>query len=307
MLAVPGRQPGHVQLIHLPTAAVKSPVFRSPIILAHTHPLSTLTCTADGSFLTTTSERGTLLRVWDTTRGNLIKELRRGVDRAEMWGVQFEDRGMTGTRIVGWSDKGTIHIWGSAENPQVKTSGPTLTKLLSRNLPLPRYFSSAASVAQYRLPRKNPHAFSSAIGAAVTAAGVPSAKLEAESDEMSDRFVVGWIEVDEPVNDASPISTGQRGERRSFGSETTSQTATPTLTRPASRKSHRPTVRNSSAEGVESVHAKSFKSRQLIAITYSGDWYRLKIPDRVDDEEGEGKHRCELVEYRRLRIGGGGW
>lgn len=65
----------------------------------------------------TTSERGTLLRVWDTSKGRLERELRRGMDRAEMWGVKFEDevqdndRARKGGMAVGWSDKGTVHVW----------------------------------------------------------------------------------------------------------------------------------------------------------------------------------------------------
>jgi hypothetical protein len=124
LLAMPGRQAGHVQLVSLPPcqpSAVASssshPQYRSPIILAHNHPLSTLACTANGSHVLTTSERGTLLRVWDTSRGRLERELRRGVDRADMWGVKFEDEVMEGDKarkggmVVGWSDKGTIHVW----------------------------------------------------------------------------------------------------------------------------------------------------------------------------------------------------
>lgn len=132
LLAMPGRQAGHVQLVHLPPCPpISSPssssssqhAFRSPIILAHTHALSTLACTASGSHLTTTSERGTLLRVWATSRGRLERELRRGVDRAEMWGVKAEnavspdggdhrdDRRRNGANVVGWSDKGTVHVW----------------------------------------------------------------------------------------------------------------------------------------------------------------------------------------------------
>lgn len=63
------------------------------------------------------------------------------------------------------------------------------------------------------------------------------------------------------------------------------------------------------------------KEWQLVAITYSGDWYRLKIPDpdtaKAFDEPGQErdqedgkiikKDRCQLVEYRRLGVGGGGW
>lgn len=102
--------------------------FRSPILLAHTHRLSALACSATGTHLVTASERGTLLRVWDTARGALESELRRGVDPAEIWGVLFEDSVFDiplsdpdrrrehakrkGGRVVGWSDKGTVHVWG---------------------------------------------------------------------------------------------------------------------------------------------------------------------------------------------------
>ena len=131
LLAMPGRQAGHVQLVLLPPCppvSTQAPPstsqpFRSPIILAHTHALSRLACTATGSHIVTTSERGTLIRVWDTSRGRLERELRRGMDRAEMWGVRPEDAALRDTgdvtnermskggRVVGWSDKGTIHIW----------------------------------------------------------------------------------------------------------------------------------------------------------------------------------------------------
>lgn len=126
LLALPGRQAGHVQLVALPpcsstgpssSSSSNQPQFRSPIILAHTHPLSALACTANGSHILTTSERGTLLRVWDTSKGRLERELRRGMDRAEMWGVKFEDevqesdRARKGGMVVGWSDKGTVHVW----------------------------------------------------------------------------------------------------------------------------------------------------------------------------------------------------
>jgi hypothetical protein len=125
LLVMPGRQAGHVQLVSLSpcpplptgTTSRNPPQYRSPIILAHTHPLSTLACTANGSHVLTTSERGTLLRVWDTSRGRLERELRRGMDRADMWGVKFEDevsegdRARKGGMVVGWSDKGTVHVW----------------------------------------------------------------------------------------------------------------------------------------------------------------------------------------------------
>lgn len=125
VLALPGRQPGHVQLIHLPSSSPsETPSFRSPILLCHTHPLSVLACSPDGACLSTASERGTLIRVWDVSKGRLERELRRGMDRVEMWGLAFEgspskDDGakshfIKGGRILGWSDKGTVHIWSKS-------------------------------------------------------------------------------------------------------------------------------------------------------------------------------------------------
>ncbi len=155
LLAIPGRQQGHVQLINLPpcppcpspshSSRANPTAHRSPIILAHAHHLSSLACTANGSHIVTTSERGTLLRVWDTARGRMERELRRGVDRAEMWGAVLEEGVLPradvaerakavgavggaggemppGGRVIGWSDKGTVHVWGQSESDAADAS-----------------------------------------------------------------------------------------------------------------------------------------------------------------------------------------
>ncbi|WWC65917.1 uncharacterized protein I303_108539 [Kwoniella dejecticola CBS 10117] len=413
LLALPGRQAGHVQLISLPpcppVSSSSNPgdtAFRSPIILAHTHPLSTLSTTANGSHILTTSERGTLIRVWDTTRGRLERELRRGVDKAEMWGCDFESGGGGGgggggkSRVVGWSDKGTIHVWkddnpGNKDRDHGRSSTPTpstqtLTNILSRNLPLPKYFSSSPSTAQYHLPRKNPHAISTALGKA--GVNVPSMRAE-EGDEESEMFVVAWVDVPTTLNPGEPvkkkgkeelkvgrrssasydttsmattavspsIGMGIRDERRSFGSgsDNTSRTVTPvphiphTVPPSDKRNSIHRNVSNNfiNKSSIQDIHttaksssAKTHTSRasintvldtdrsaaevqvekQLIVVTYSGDWYRLRIPDNnldtydtsaegdsaggaeTEDRRGQSR-KCELVEYRRLGVGGGGW
>jgi hypothetical protein len=240
--------------------------------------------------------------------------------------------------------------WYRPSNPH------TFTHLLSRNLPLPKYFSSPPSFALYRLPRKNPHAFQQAIGTAAGKAGVTSLRVNPDEpdEELSERFVVGWIEVDVasepvppketvlPVDERRPfpggIGMGTREDRRSFGSDGTSRTVTPTPPRfgrdtptpPTSRKvsgtvtNTRTTLARSDSQNktprarvntTEISKPPTQKERQLVAITYSGDWYRLKIPESRDgggDEEPEEddkvkKGRCQLVEYRRLGVGGSGW
>jgi hypothetical protein len=391
LLALPGRQAGHVQLISLPPCAgttAPPAAYRSPFLLAHTHPLSALACSATGAHLVTASERGTLVRVWDTARGAQDGELRRGVDRAEIWGLQFEDGIDTrplegdrrrdalrrkGGRVVGWSDKGTVHVWAGGDAPAKPKAPPTIGsvvgKALSLSKSLPNYFSSAPSIAQYYLPRKNPHAFASTIGSAVDAAGLPSMKLNEDGDkepeerEWAERYVVIWIEVDVEDDDDEPpppasggaptpfrpkrpaLTMGSREERRSFGSEGTStRTATPRAGRPDTptaatvssalaleRRSSTGSARRSSASTTPAAQSRAspvpppmrrrkastdshstvvreprtHRERQLVVVTHSGDWYRLRLPRNPEDPDASTK--AELVEYRRLGVGGGGW
>lgn len=125
LLAIAGRQTGHVQLIHLPPCAHpkprgppgSSPPKRPPppsskhpvsIIVAHKTALTTLSLPPSGRLLATTSSRGTLIRIWDTHSGKLVKELRRGADKAEIYGVAFRPDEQD---LCVWSDKGTVHIF----------------------------------------------------------------------------------------------------------------------------------------------------------------------------------------------------
>jgi hypothetical protein len=263
------------------------------------------------------------------------------------------------TALREYANNGLILTFGHRSTST--TTPPSLTNLLSRNIPLPKYFSSTASVAQYHLPRKNPHAFASVVGAAAGKAGMTTKSSSEEVDgdgEWSERFVVGWIRVESeaeasggvgekeggnrhgktPVNfTTGGAHLGSREERRSFGSETpSSRTVTPTPfskgafipsrtetppTPRAQRSSAASTVSAGGAGTSANMHSTSTTrstrptssnptgsgakgEMQLVAITYSGDWYRLRIPQ--DDEAGQ-RGKCELVEYRRLGVGGGGW
>jgi len=125
LLAIPGKQMGHVQLVHLPPCVPPAPLGPPPsvppskppplplkhpvsMIAAHESALTTLSLPPSGRFLATTSSRGTLVRIWDTTSGKLLREFRRGADTAEIYGVAFRpDEKEVGV----WSDKGTVHIF----------------------------------------------------------------------------------------------------------------------------------------------------------------------------------------------------
>ncbi|KAK7049625.1 Phosphatidylinositol 3,5-bisphosphate-binding protein [Paramarasmius palmivorus] len=200
LLAIPGRQQGHVQLIHLPPCAPPTtsgpppstpppkpppPPSKHPvsIIIAHHTALTTLALPPSGRLLATTSSRGTLVRIWDTISGQRIHEFRRGTDKADIFGVAFRP---DEAELCVWSDKGTVHVFtlvvSSASNRQSSLSQ------LAPYLPLPKYFESEWSYAQYRIPMQSSH---------ISLSSTTRSPTEDVPDE--ERCVVGWIQV--PVED----------------------------------------------------------------------------------------------------------
>ena len=103
ILAVPGQKPGTVQIDNLDGPK------NSLLIPAHSNPLTQIVLNMDGTRLATASEKGTLVRIFDTKNGDQLKELRRGADKADIYCIAFHP---TSTWICVSSDKGTVHIYG---------------------------------------------------------------------------------------------------------------------------------------------------------------------------------------------------
>ncbi|XP_026473470.1 WD repeat domain phosphoinositide-interacting protein 3 [Ctenocephalides felis] len=141
LLAFPSRKIGHVQLVDLANTE------RPPLeIEAHDSVLSCIALNLQGNRLATASEKGTLIRVFDSSTGNKLAELRRGANQAVIYCINFNH---SSTHLCVSSDHGTVHVF-SLEDPTRNKHSP----LASAPLPfLPKYFNSHWSFVKFTVPQ----------------------------------------------------------------------------------------------------------------------------------------------------------
>ena len=77
-------------------------------IKAHKGPINCLQLNKDGTILATASDKGTLIRLFDTATGEPIQELRRGTENADIFAISFDD---SNKFLAVSSDRKTIHIF----------------------------------------------------------------------------------------------------------------------------------------------------------------------------------------------------
>ncbi len=118
------------------------------IITTHSNGLSAIALNCDGTRLATASERGTLLRIWDTQSRELIKELRRGLEVVTITSLTFD---LDTTRLVVCSAKGTVHVFSLIQNSE-NDSINRKSSLSYISGYLPAYFSSEWSSVSFEVP-----------------------------------------------------------------------------------------------------------------------------------------------------------
>jgi WD40 repeat protein len=183
ILVIPGRQKGHLQVIDLNSLQYYISVSESlnnyqrqnsntrrsinvSLIGAHSGKLSCIAVNPEGTKCATASDKGTLVRVFNTSTGTLLHELRRGMDKAEIYSIAFNTES---TRLAVSSDKGTIHVFNLdssviidhksreqsfGESPKdygLTNSGNRGSALGFMKDLLPKYFSSEWSFAHAKI------------------------------------------------------------------------------------------------------------------------------------------------------------
>lgn len=110
LLAAPAHRKGSLQLLDV-SRAVKNAHSSSPAVVGcHQTELVCLSLSANGAKLATASERGTIIRVWDTGSKLMLQELRRGSDYADVYCINLNS---VGSLVCCVSDKGTLHVWAA--------------------------------------------------------------------------------------------------------------------------------------------------------------------------------------------------
>eukprot|EP01028_Stygiella_incarcerata_P009834 TRINITY_DN481_c0_g1_i4.p1 TRINITY_DN481_c0_g1~~TRINITY_DN481_c0_g1_i4.p1 ORF type:complete len:347 (-),score=63.30 TRINITY_DN481_c0_g1_i4:79-1119(-) len=157
VLACLALQEGHIRL-------EKFDERRNLIFKAHKSPVRALTLNSDGSLLVSASEKGTVIRIFNTHSDCTapVQELRRGAQPANIFSVNFSRESEF---LCVCSDKGTVHVFGlreavmslaegAAEEGDEKESGPKnpRSKFAFAGKFLPKYFQSEWSFAHFKGP-----------------------------------------------------------------------------------------------------------------------------------------------------------
>ncbi|KAI8896132.1 WD40-repeat-containing domain protein [Globomyces pollinis-pini] len=147
ILAFPSKHKGQIQIVDIGLYDDHSQINipYSCMITGHSSSIASLSLSADGKLLATSSKKGTLIRIWNTKGGVLLHELRRGTDEADIYSIAFS---ADNCLLCVTSDKGTLHLFNLEKiDKQINQSSQSTMSSY-----LPKYFSSDWSLSQSSIP-----------------------------------------------------------------------------------------------------------------------------------------------------------
>uniref|UniRef100_A0A8D0N4G3 PRA1 family protein n=2 Tax=Sus scrofa TaxID=9823 RepID=A0A8D0N4G3_PIG len=107
LLVFPGHKCGSLQLVDL--ASTKPGTSSAPFTInAHQSDVACVSLNQPGTVVASASQKGTLIRLFDTQSKEKLVELRRGTDPATLYCINFSH---DSSFLCASSDKGTVHIF----------------------------------------------------------------------------------------------------------------------------------------------------------------------------------------------------
>lgn len=121
-------------------------------ISAHQSEITNMSLNNKGDLLASCSEKGTIIRLFSTETGNLLKELRRGNSLAEIYSINFDSNSKF---LICSSSQGTVHIFNVKDsNTGIKNQKSFLSSIGSYLSIKNDYLKNEWSFAQYHINYK---------------------------------------------------------------------------------------------------------------------------------------------------------
>lgn len=175
ILAFPARVQGQIQIVDISNNGKEFNAVS--IVKAHKSKIHCLAINKNGTMLASASETGTIIRIHSTQTCGLLYEFRRGLDRADIYSMEFSPNG---TKLAVLSDKETLHVFNISNNYS-KYNKQHLLKSLPGVIK-PQYFDSIWSFCSIHLKEEEEKEKEKD----------KDKKISSKANDSVDRGIIGW-------------------------------------------------------------------------------------------------------------------
>uniref|UniRef100_A0A2R8MTP4 WD repeat domain phosphoinositide-interacting protein 4 n=1 Tax=Callithrix jacchus TaxID=9483 RepID=A0A2R8MTP4_CALJA len=149
LLVFPGHKCGSLQLVDL--SSTKPGTSSAPFTInAHQSDIACVSLNQPGTVVASASQKGTLIRLFDTQSKEKLVELRRGTDPATLYCINFSH---DSSFLCASSDKGTVHIFALKDTRLNRRSA--LARVGKVGPMIGQYVDSQWSLASFTVPAES--------------------------------------------------------------------------------------------------------------------------------------------------------